>query len=172
MTSLDIQVAYVVLYGYSDRSFKRKMNMNKTVCLIAFVLSFVAVSLVASQVPVAAEAAPVAAEPAMGTIAKICNKCSFKSAITKVFGWCKAHPVYLAAGVSATALVVVCLTCPSVKAKIRECLGLESQQSEAKFEPCFVCSQDEDVQLADLDEVRINDDFESKEFEGLGELQV
>ena len=110
--------------------------MNKTVCLTAFVLFFVGVSLNAM------EQATTTAAPATGTVAKICRMCPIKSAIGKAFSWCKAHPVYVAAGVSAAAIVAVCLTCPLIKTKVRECLGLEAQKDNVKVDPCFICVED------------------------------
>lgn len=120
--------------------------MNKTVFLTAFVLLFVGISLQAMD-----SAAPAAA-PATGTVAKICSKCPLKSAFVKAFSWCKAHPIYIAAGVSAAALVAVYFTCPFIKTKVRECLGLEEAQKEAvKFDPCFVCTEEKEVQKNDVD---------------------
>lgn len=145
---LYIQVAYVVLYGYLDMSLKREVHMNKTVCSIAFVLFFVGLSLNAM------EQATTTAQPATGTIARICNKCPLKAAFTKVLSWCKSHPVYLAAGISVAAIATVCLTCPFVKNKVREYLGLESQQESLRFEPCFCGTETNDEQFAGLKNVK------------------
>lgn len=115
--------------------------MNKTVCFAAFALLIVGFSLQAAEQ--ATTTAP------QGVISKFCSKCPIKSTIVKAFNWCKSHPVYLAAGVTAAALVTVVLTVPAVKEKIRDFLGLDSHKKIADFDSGFVCQEEIEQQRSE-----------------------
>jgi hypothetical protein len=132
---IDIQVAYVVLYSGIDGSFKKEENMKKTFCFVAFVLFFLGISLQAM------DQATTTTTPTVAPIANACRWSFIKTAFIKSLSWCKAHPIYFAAGISIAALTTVYLTCPTIKAKIREYLGLETSDDDIKFGQCCFCRQ-------------------------------